>query len=96
MLKDGDWMIISKQGGKNWNINTRLGQNRQGFMSVYSNYATWHTAYELEEYTSVIADLRDLLTVMLELNVKVGTNPGCYPHIDEYAEARNAVYALAQ
>ena len=98
MLKDGDWMLISKQGGKNRNINTRLGLNRQGFMSVYSNYATWHTAYEVEEYTSAIADLRDLLTVMPELNVKGGTNPGCYPQelIDEYAEARNAVYALAQ
>lgn len=98
VLKDGDWMIMSKLNGEYRNINTYLGAGNQGFMSIYADYAAWYTAYEVEEYNSTFADLQDALAEMPQLSIKGGTNPGCYPQalVDEYEAARNAVYALTQ
>ena len=98
VLKDGDWMILSKVNDEYRNINTYAGAGNQGFMGIYADYASWYTAYEVEAFESTIAELQDALAEMPELNVKGGTAPGCYPAtlVEEYTEARAAVYDLTQ
>jgi|GEM_PF-6464609 hypothetical protein len=98
VLKDGDWMIMAKVDEEYRSINTYMGTNGQGFMGVYTDYAAWYTAYEVEYYESMIENLQEVLEEMPEMNVKGGMNPGCYPQalVDEYKEARKNVFALTQ
>ncbi len=98
VVKDGDWMILSKVNGEFRNINTFAGAGSQGFMGIYADYASWYTAYEVETFESTIAELQDALEEMPALGVKGGTAPGCYPAtlVEEYTEARAAVYDLTQ
>ena len=96
VLKDGDWMILSKINGAYCAVNT---VSEKAFISMlYADYATWYTAYEVEVDESVSAVLEEAVEEMPELNVncKSGVNPGCYPQelIDEYVSALEAVYDL--
>ncbi|MBO4974143.1 MAG: hypothetical protein J6D17_05220, partial [Bacteroides sp.] len=98
VLKDGDWMILSKFSGEYRGVNTCGGVGAKAVMAIYPDYAAWYTTYEVEYFESPLADLQDALDDMPELQIKGGSNPGEYPQalVDEYNAARNAASDLIQ